>query len=188
MGVIGVMAVLALALPVAVSADAFALMSPAYHNGDMLPQEASYTGGDQAAIPCGGRNTSPPLSWSGAPAATKSFALTFIDIDGSKGAGTTHWLLYNIPPAITSLPERAGKSKHTPYTYGRNVLGRPIYIGPCPPVADPPHHYVFTLYALNVAPTLAPNLDRNALTAAIKAHIIGKATLTGLAKRSAPGT
>jgi len=56
------------------------------------------------------------------------------------------------------------------------------YDGPCPPWNDDiPHHYVFTLYALD-APTcgVTGTFKGPDVLAAIRGHTLGQATLTGL--------
>lgn len=54
---------------------------------------------------CTGRNVSPQLSWSGAPAGTKSYAIQMFDPDAPTGSGFWHWVVFNIPPTTTSLPK-----------------------------------------------------------------------------------
>src|SRR6266545_879768 len=84
---------------------------------------------------CDGGNASPSLAWKNAPAGTKSFAVTVYDPDAPTGSGWWHWIVFNIPADVTSLP--AG-------------FGKPGYGGPCPPQGDKPHRYIFTVYALKV--------------------------------------
>lgn len=109
---------------------------------------------------CKGGNVSPALEWQNVPSGTKSLSLQIHDPDAPTGAGFWHWTVYNMPPTTTSLPQGAGNSPATlpaPAfggatdfldTGATGVNGN--YGGPCPPVADKPHRYVFTLYALAV--------------------------------------
>jgi phosphatidylethanolamine-binding protein (PEBP) family uncharacterized protein len=46
---------------------------------------------------CYGKNLSPEIAWSGAPAQTKSFALAVWDSDAPKSGGFYHWMIVNIP-------------------------------------------------------------------------------------------
>src|SRR5256712_6668139 len=82
---------------------AFTLTSPDVHQGQTIPRANVFSG-----MGCTGQNVSPALGWSGAPAGTKSFAVTIYDPDAPTGSGWWHWVVYNIPAAVTSLPARAG--------------------------------------------------------------------------------
>src|SRR5687767_13331236 len=92
---------------------------------------------------CEGKDTAPPLRWSGAPAETKSFAFIVDDPDAPdpKAPKMTyvHWVLYDIPPGATR-PVRARD--------GKNDWKREGYGGPCPPIGR--HRYFFKLYAIDV--------------------------------------
>jgi Raf kinase inhibitor-like YbhB/YbcL family protein len=109
------------------------------------------------AFGCSGENISPALSWSHAPKGTQSFALLVHDPDAPTGSGWWHWLIYNIPASVSSLPPGAGdpQKKMLPggALQGRSDFGTAAYGGPCPPPGKL-HHYHFRLYALKV-----PKLD-----------------------------
>ena len=133
---------------------------------------------------CKGGNTSPALAWSNAPGGTQSFALLMHDPDAPTGSGWWHWLVYNIPPSATSLPEGAGDSKKgllpAGALQGRTDYGSVAYGGPCPPPGKP-HHYNFTLYALKVPKLEVPDGASAALIAFnVRAHALGEAKLTGM--------
>jgi Raf kinase inhibitor-like YbhB/YbcL family protein len=102
---------------------------------------------------CDGGNVSPSLKWTGAPQATKSFALNLYDPDAPTGSGFWHWVVFDIPPATTSLPKSAGdvKAKLLPEgaIQSRTDYGSDGYGGMCPPKGDKPHHYIPTLYAVD---------------------------------------
>jgi Raf kinase inhibitor-like YbhB/YbcL family protein len=99
---------------------------------------------------CTGGNTSPQLAWSGAPAGTKSFALTMYDPDAPTGSGWWHWIVVNMPATTTKLDAGAsGKNMPAGAQELRTDFGKPGYGGPCPPPGAP-HRYIFTIYALNV--------------------------------------
>ena len=123
---------------------------------------------------CDGGNVSPALSWQDPPAGTKSFALTLYDPDAPTGSGWWHWQVWNIPATATGFEE--GKVP-AGVVQGKGDVGRPGYLGPCPPPGSGVHHYTFTLYALKVDkldidPTTASgafvgyNLNGNALAKA----------------------
>src|ERR1700726_237323 len=77
------------------------LMSSQFTAGGKIPSEHTCEGADKA----------PPLHWSGVPANAKSLALIVDDPDAPdpKAPKMTwvHWVLYNLPPTATGLPEGA---------------------------------------------------------------------------------
>jgi Raf kinase inhibitor-like YbhB/YbcL family protein len=135
---------------------------------------------------CNGGNLSPALSWSGAPAGTKSFAVSIYDPDAPTGSGWWHWMVFNIPPGTTSLPKGAGDVKKKLMPKGaiqsRNDFGAYGYGGPCPPAGDKPHHYQITVVAVDV--DKLPDAKHDAASALVssdlRSHTLAKATLTGL--------
>ena len=135
---------------------------------------------------CDGGNLSPALSWSGAPPGTKSFAVSIHDPDAPTGSGWWHWVVFNIPAGTTSLPKGAGdvKKKLMPKgaIQGRNDFGTDGYGGPCPPAGDKPHHYLITVFAVDV--DKLPHAKNKAASARVssdlRSHTLAKATLTGL--------
>jgi Raf kinase inhibitor-like YbhB/YbcL family protein len=100
---------------------------------------------------CYGKNLSPEIAWSGAPAETKSFALAVRDSDAPKAGGFYHWVIVNIPSSAHSLPTGTGNLEKRLAPAGsvqlKNDYGEPGYGGPCPPGHEL-HHYHFLLYAL----------------------------------------
>ncbi|MBN2483636.1 MAG: YbhB/YbcL family Raf kinase inhibitor-like protein [Candidatus Omnitrophica bacterium] len=159
------------------SSEGFVLKSPQLKPGQRMPDAQVYN-----SFGCTGKNISPALSWEGAPEKTKSFAITMYDPDAPTGSGWWHWIVFNIPAKVTSLPANAGKidSRSLPKEaiQSRTDFGIPGYGGACPPVGDQPHRYIFTVYSLDV-PTL--DLDANASGAMIgyylNAHMLGKTSL-----------
>jgi Raf kinase inhibitor-like YbhB/YbcL family protein len=133
---------------------------------------------------CKGGNVSPALAWSGAPSATKSFALLVHDPDAPTGSGWWHWLVYNIPASVSALPAGAGdpQKKLLPAgaVQGRTDFGSAAYGGPCPPPGSP-HHYNFRLYALKVAKLDLPaNATAALISFSVHSQALGEADLTGL--------
>ena len=176
------------------SVGPFVLTSQAFVENAVIPLQYS---GD-------GANVSPPLSWSGAPAATRSFVLTLVDPDVPFGEtvpvygempppGTVpgdlfiHWLVVDIPVTVQSLADGASPGNMPAGT--RELLtsfalfGGPAnqYGGPAPPPQLKAHAYKFTLYALDV-PTLdgvSLESDHAALTEAMAGHVLASASITG---------
>lgn len=127
---------------------------------------------------CSGDNHSPSLIWSGAPAATKSFALIVHDPDAPVAGGFYHWVLFDIPASTTEISGDAALPKSE---VGVISTGKAEYYGPCPP-PGPAHHYHFKLYALDVASVgaTAP-VDAIALKKLIQGHVLATATLEATA-------
>jgi Raf kinase inhibitor-like YbhB/YbcL family protein len=130
-----------------------------------------------------GGNVSPALSWSGAPADTKSFAVTLYDPDAPTGSGWWHWLLFNIPASVTSLPagagDPAGKLAPAGTVQTRTDYGTYGYGGPCPPPGDKPHRYVLTVFALKVERLeLGPDSSGALVGFNLNANALAKASVT----------
>ncbi|MBV8147787.1 MAG: YbhB/YbcL family Raf kinase inhibitor-like protein [Candidatus Eremiobacteraeota bacterium] len=130
------------------------------------------------ATDCGGSNQTPALRWSGAPAGTKSFALVVRDPDAPIAGGFYHWVVYNIPAQTHELARNAVPASAQ---LGTVSTGKAAYYGPCPP-PGPAHHYIFELYALDVAHVgIDPSPNALELQQRIGSHVLAKATLTALA-------
>ena len=129
-----------------------------------------------------GDNLSPPLNWSGIPNETKSLAIIMYDPDAPSGV-FYHWILYNIPKNINSIPEGIQKSPITPYGYqsinSYNTLG---YDGPSPPKGST-HRYIFLVLALDTELALGPNAHYSEVLSSIKGHVIAYAKLTCLYRK-----
>jgi len=154
-------------------AVSFTVTSPGAADGAMLSRRNAGSAGD-----CGGENISPPLAWSQAPAGTLSYAVIVYGPDGAKGLGVAHWLAYDIAPATASLAEGAGSAPSGLFVGGTNTRSTNAYFGPCPPVGDQPHHYVFGVYALDLPPgTLAAGLTRDQLFQEIRGHVLAASSI-----------
>lgn len=138
------------ALAVPAFAGGFTVTSSDFANGGTIPMAQVFNQGG-----CTGGDHSPAISWSGAPAGTKSFAVTIHDPDAPTGGGWWHWTVFNIPADVHSLPANAGAANSNLLPKGagegRTDFGFSHYGGPCPPVGDPPHHYHITVFAVKVA-------------------------------------
>jgi len=130
-----------------VHAAAFMLESPTIKPGSVLTDAQVYN-----EFGCHGKNLSPALTWKGAPAGTKSFALTVYDPDAPTGMGWWHWVVYNIPAGTSGVAEGAGaadgKGLPAGSTQTRSDFGGAGFGGACPPPGDRPHRYIFTVHAL----------------------------------------
>lgn len=139
-----------------------------------------------------GKNISPALMWSGAPAATKQFALIYDDPDvafGNPSQSFVHWVVYNIPATAKGLPAELPMDAvlTAPADIAGSIQGlsgfkRTGYRGPAPPPGKP-HHYTWTVYALDAELKLEQGLNRNQLMEAMKGHIIGQGSLVAIYER-----
>jgi len=148
------------------------LQSEAFPNGGRIPMR--YT--------ADGEDISPPLSWSGVPSATKSFALIVDDPDAPAGTWV-HWVAWNIPSELRALPEAIKPVANIPglLVQGKNDFQRLGYGGPSPPRGS--HRYFFSLYALDTVLGLMPGANKQQLLAAMRGHILAEAKFFGLYSR-----
>jgi Raf kinase inhibitor-like YbhB/YbcL family protein len=148
---------------------AMELSSPAFANGGKIPL----------------KNISIPLAWKGAPPGTKSFALSIVDIH-PVAREWVHWLVINIPPTASSIPEgSSGKSMPKGCFEMANSYGGLGYGGPQPPRGTGDHPYVVTLYALNIEKL--PLVFNTSLTDFKKSitnrKVLASASMTGIFSR-----
>lgn len=126
---------------------------------------------------CKGENVSPALSWKNAPKGTKSFAVTAYDPDAPTDSGWWHWVVFNLPANMTSLPRGSGSSGAGKLPKGvvqsKTDFGTSGWGGPCPPQGDKPHRFIFTVFALK---TDRLELDENA-SAAMVSYMVNVNTL-----------
>lgn len=136
-----------------------------------------------ARFTCEGEGISPELTWKNPPLRTKSFALIVHDPDAPRSGGFTHWVVYNIPAAVTHIPQGASKGDNLEGggTQGRNDAGKIGYMGPCPPSGA--HRYYFYLYALDTQLDLQPGATKEELEKAMKGHLVDRAELMGRYKK-----
>jgi Raf kinase inhibitor-like YbhB/YbcL family protein len=146
--------------------------SPSFKAGSAMDQKYSeYADG-----------VSPALTWKAVPNA-KSYAIIMEDPDATPSTPFVHWLAWNIPAEVTSLPE--GLQEQPRLTdpegvlQGRNTRGSTGYFGPKPPVGDKPHHYHFQVYALDKMLEVPFGADRDQLLQAMQGHVIGKGEIMG---------
>jgi Raf kinase inhibitor-like YbhB/YbcL family protein len=149
------------------------ITSTAFSEGQPIPAKYS----------CEGSDISPPLKWTNAPANTKSFALIADDPDAPAGTWV-HWVLYDLPPNTTGLPEDVAKTQFIAGNakQGLNSWPRLGYGGPCPPPGKP-HRYFFKLYALDTMLDLKLGATKKDVEAAMKGHILAEGQLMGTYQR-----
>jgi Raf kinase inhibitor-like YbhB/YbcL family protein len=145
------------------------ISSAAFREGSAIPKK--YT--------CDGEDVSPSLAWSGIPTAAKSLALIVDDPDAPVGVWV-HWVIYNLLPTLTGLPEGVSK---TPSVQGLGLQGsndfrKTGYNGPCPPRGKP-HRYFFKLYALDSALDLKAGVTKADVEKAMKGHILASGQTIG---------
>jgi hypothetical protein len=154
----------------------FIITSASFNDNSRIP--AKYTLIDDI-------NVSPQLSWKNAPAGTKSFVITCIDLH-PVAKNWVHWMIINIPASITTLPENASPKKIPAKAVElKNSFGAPGYGGPNPPQGTGIHNYAFTVYALNVSEVKAVKnfLTEKQLLQLIGDKIIRQASITGKCSR-----
>ncbi len=168
------LAVVASATP-ARSASKLIVTSSAFGPGTAIPARYS----------CSSANAqSPPLAWSGVPAAAKTLALIVRDPDAPNG-NFIHWVVYNLPASAKGLDSSVPTSGELPNgaLQGVNGTGEPGYKGPCPPPGSGPHHYHFELMALDRALDLKPGASAAEVKEAARGHVIASGELIGTFSR-----
>lgn len=148
------------------------ITSTAFTEGGMIPSK--YT--------CDGPDISPPLAWSGVPKEAKSLALICDDPDAPVGTWV-HWVIYNLPPDTSGLPEKVPPDSALPSgaRQGVNDFRKVGYGGPCPPGGT--HRYFFKLYVLDTALNLPGRVTKADLLKAMEKHILAEAQLMGKYRR-----
>jgi len=196
--------------------------STSFRDGGAIPAEFAFCAIDAKSHATLSQNRSPQLSWAGAPAGTKSFAVVCHDPDvPSKGDDVNqegrvvprslprvdffHWVLVDLPPSLAAIAAGEFASSVTPrgkpgpaaahgarqgvndytgwFASDKDMSGNYFgYDGPCPPWNDEiPHHYVFTVFALDVAKLAVEGAFTGAQArAAMAGHVLAQASITGL--------
>jgi Raf kinase inhibitor-like YbhB/YbcL family protein len=153
-------------------AMSFALSSPAFRSGGGIPSVHT----------CEGRDVSPALEWRNVPRDTRSLVLVVDDPDAPDPKAPTmtwvHWVLFDVPPSATGLPEGVGKGALPAGTReGFNDWRRTGWGGPCPPIGR--HRYFFRLHALDVLLGDLPRPTKETVEKAMQGHVLATAELVG---------
>ena len=160
------------------NAMAMNLMSPAFNDGGQIPSK--YT--------CEGEEISPPLKWDGVPEGTKSLVLIVDDPDAPDPDAPklvwVHWVLFNIPPEVKSLPEDVNRIGLPPdIEPGVNDFKKTSYGGPCPPIGR--HRYFHKLYALDTTLDLR-RATKPEVEQAMEGHVLATTELVGTYQKGDP--
>jgi Raf kinase inhibitor-like YbhB/YbcL family protein len=159
---------------------------------DLLPPTASFTvtsadvtdgqplKDDQVAAL---GNTSPQLSWEGAPEGTRSYVVTCFDPDAPTPSGFWHWVLVDLPADVTSLDTGAGADGATlpgSAFMCRNDGGGKAFMGAAPPEGDQVHRYYFVVHAVGAE---SLGVDSDASPAVVSFNLafktLGRAIIVG---------
>ncbi|AEA47793.1 YbhB/YbcL family Raf kinase inhibitor-like protein [Archaeoglobus veneficus] len=128
---------------------------------------------------CNGEDVSPPIAIEGVSKEAKSIAIIMDDPDAPLGT-FTHWVIWNIPANITSIPESIPPEpvvkEPISAVQGKNDFGRIGYGGPCPPSGV--HNYKIKVYILDTFLNLDPGATKEELENAMKGHILQYAVVT----------
>ncbi|MCS7204900.1 MAG: YbhB/YbcL family Raf kinase inhibitor-like protein [Leptospiraceae bacterium] len=196
------------------------LISYSFNHGDSIPEKYAFCVPSEKEKVVFGKNVSPHLKWIDFPKETKSFVVLCIDKDVPSKADDVnqegkvipislkrvdffHWILIDIPPSITELPEGAdsdavvtkgkreqktsfgirGINDYTNFFGNHAELGGDYYgyDGPCPPWNDELiHHYYFKVYALDVPSlNLSGRFFGNDVLNAMEGHVLDYSEIMG---------
>ena len=145
-----------------------------FADGEPLPEAQAYGGG----------NTSPALSWSGAPEGTCGYAVSCFDPDAPTPSGFWHWFVVGLPASVTELPAGAGMIGGGNLPEGavvlRNDFGTRDYGGAAPPAGDRPHRYQFVVQALDTDSLgLSPEDPPAKGSFVLLGHVLARGMVTG---------
>ncbi len=141
------------------------LTSPEFENNKLIPRKFT----------CQGADVNPSLNIEGAPEKAQSLALVIDDPDAPMGTWV-HWVVFDIP-MVSRIDENSVPGKQ-----GINDFGRKNYGGPCPPSGT--HRYFFKIYTLDKTLGLREGISKEELESAMQGHILDKAELIGLYKKT----
>jgi Raf kinase inhibitor-like YbhB/YbcL family protein len=156
--------------------NSISVTSPAIH-GTIAKVQSEY-----------GEGVSPEIWWDRVEGA-KSYALILEDPDAKSITPFVHWVAYNIPADLTSLPEGLQEqeklTKPEGLLQGKTSKGNVGYFGPRPPVGDPPHHYHFQVFALDSQLDVPPGAERDEVLEAMHGHVLAAGELVGTYEQTA---
>ncbi|MGH7648410.1 MAG: YbhB/YbcL family Raf kinase inhibitor-like protein [Gemmatimonadaceae bacterium] len=144
--------------------------TPAFQAGGDIPFENTQYRG----------NIFPGLTWTAGPSGTKAYVVILQDGDAMRnGAPIFHWSMINIPASVTELEPKMSAPPEGA-SYGPNIRGtNQPYMGPHTP-AGPKHRYHFQVFALDAAIPADAAGSYEALTGAMKGHVLASGEVIGL--------
>ncbi len=158
------------------ASEEITVSSPAFADGGAIP----------ARFTEDGDKISPPLAWSGVPAAARSLVLVIEDADSPTPAPIVHALVFDLLAADGSLAEGALKGpggEGETHTLGKNTFLKKAYVPPDPPPGGGPHRYVFQIYALDQTHGLDEGAGRGAFKDTLKGHVLARGCMLGTYER-----
>lgn len=145
-----------------------------FADGDALPTAS-------VAPSHGGEGRSPALEWDAVDGAV-SYLVSCYDPDAPTMSGFWHWVLYNVPGDVTSLPENAGSADGALLppgaVQGCNETLETDYRGAAPPAGHGPHRYFFTVSALDATLDLPAGLTGARVHFMAKDRVIARGHVT----------
>ena len=142
----------------------FKLTSPAVADGGLLPSE--FTGDGEGATL--------PLQWTGAPHDTENFAIV-MDHQDRNNLMKKYWVVYDIPPTVTSIPRNMKGIGTLGATWKRQLSYVPPHSA-----GGGQHTYTLHIYALSAVPKFSGTdgkITRDELLTEIKETILDSADL-----------
>ena len=151
-------------------------------------QVGSLAFADHAPIPArytaDGEGVSPPLHWSGVPAAAASLVLIVEDADAPTPRPLVHAIAVDLAPADGSLPEGAiDGDKDDQVHEGRNSSLLTGWLPPDPPPGHGQHRYAFQLFALGAGEPFDGTPGRDDVVAAVRERGLASGCLIGTYER-----
>ncbi len=162
--------------------DTLRVLSPAFADGGAIPERFTEDGDA----------VSPPLAWTGVPAAARAVTLVIEDADSPTPSPLVHAIVWNLPGRDGDIAEGALPSDDSPEgdaspglepDLGRNSFFGAEYLAPDPPPGHGPHRYVFQVFALAEPLPLDGHPGRSALMAAMRGRVLAKGALVGIYER-----
>jgi hypothetical protein len=130
-----------------------------------------------------GDDTSPQLSWTGAPPDTRQLVLIMDDIDVPFPRPLLHTVAV-IEPHVQDVEAGELQPQTTGLRFIPGSLGHRGYAGPCPIPGHGPHRYRFQVFALDT-PIADDVAKSKALLKQMAGHVLARGVLTGTYERGA---